>query len=169
MKKNLMTIILIALTCVNITLSAVLVFAVVPSSVQTKNLIKQVAQILDLELESKVDPNSIAVEDIDVYNIQDKLTINLAKTSSDTKNHYVLLSVSLSLNKKHEGYEKFKETIAAHETVIKEYITDEFSKYNIQNVQESKDKIKQAILQDLSDYFKSNVIVNVSFGNMIAE
>ena len=55
MRKNLLSIIVIALCAINVIFSAVLVFAVVPASMKTNQLVTQVASIIDLELEDSED------------------------------------------------------------------------------------------------------------------
>ena len=49
MKKNIFTIIIMALAVVNVVLTAVIVFTVVPSMNRTNNLIKQITQVIDLK------------------------------------------------------------------------------------------------------------------------
>ena len=52
MKKNMLAVLILILTIVNITLTAVLMFTVLPNAKQTDNLITRLMQIIDLELES---------------------------------------------------------------------------------------------------------------------
>ena len=52
MKKNMLTILVIILCIGNLTLSAYIVFTVVPNAQRTDQLITKILQIIDLELES---------------------------------------------------------------------------------------------------------------------
>ena len=52
MKKNIFTIIIMALAVINVILTAVIVFTTVPAMNRTNNLVKQISQMVDLELES---------------------------------------------------------------------------------------------------------------------
>ncbi len=169
MKKNLATILLIAMAFVNLTLSVVLVFVVVPASTKSNNLITKVMQILDLELESAEPTPEIGVEDIEVYAFEDKITVNLAKTSNDSVNHYALFSVSLSMNKKHSDFESKNALIKTSEINIKEIISEEFGKYTIDTVLTNKEVIKAAIITRLTEYFDSSFIINVSFGDILVQ
>lgn len=169
MKKNLPTILLIAMAFVNLTLSIVLVIAVVPAASKTNRAITKVMEILDLELESAEPTPELTVEDIDVYTFADKITVNLAKNANDSSNHYALFSVSLSMNKKNADYTKKKDLISAHETFIKEIISEEFGKYTTDTVLDNKEVIKEAILAGLADEFESDFIVNISFGDILVQ
>lgn len=168
MKKNLLTIVILAMAIINIVLSAIIIFVIVPTSNKTNHLITQVANIIDLELESPKDSdNQISVSDIDTYDIADKLTINLKK--SDDSPHYAVVYVSLSINKKNKDTETLQPLIQKNENKIKEYVTDEFSNYTIDDVLTNKNKIKENVLKNIKDYFKSDFIINVSFGNLILQ
>ncbi|ROR30774.1 flagellar FliL protein [Mobilisporobacter senegalensis] len=170
MRKNLLSIIVIALCVINVIFSAVLVFAVVPTSNKTNKLIAQVASIIDLELESPDGESSnVSVQDIAIHNIEDELTITLKGNEGDTKSHYALLKVSLSLDTTSKDYETLSPTIATNESVIKEIINNVFSNYTASEVVANKEQIKEEVLTQLRDYFKSNFIINVSFSNMLVQ
>ena len=55
MKKNILTIIIMAATLINVVLSVVLVFAVMPAMNKTSALVDKVSSVIDLEIE---DPNA---------------------------------------------------------------------------------------------------------------
>ena len=171
MKRNLLTIIILALGILNMVLTAVIVFAVVPTTMRTNTLISKVASTIDLELESPDadNPNKIDIADIEVYNIPEDMTINLTKEPNDTKSHYALVSVSLSINTKSEDYKTLQPTIATNETSITEIITDEFSKYTVSTVKANKENIKAEILKQLQEMFKSDFIVSISVGKIVVE
>ena len=169
MKKNLATILLISMAFVNLTLSIVLVFVVIPSSMKTNQVVTKVMQILDLELESAEPTPALGVEDIEVYSFAEKITVNLAKTPGDSNNHYALFSVSLSMNKTNKDYSTKSELISTSETIIKEIISEEFGKYTVDTVLENKEEIKEAIIEQLAKYFDSDFIVNISFGDLLVQ
>ncbi len=172
MKKNIYTILILALLLLNMILTAVIVFTVVPTTMRTNKLIAKVASNIDLELESSsvVTPaDKIGIQDIEVYQIQDDLTISLKKGPNDSKNHYALVSVSFSINTKSKDYETLKPTIANNEDFLKEIIMDEFSKYMVDDVKENKENIKDEILKRVQEKFNSDFIVSVAVGKMVVE
>jgi len=167
MKKNILTIIIMAMCLVNITLSAILIFVMVPTANKTLKLVGKVAQIIDLELESpENDVENLSVSDIETYLFAEKLTCRL-KDSNDGKDHYAVLYLSLSLNKTHDDYEKLQPYIAQYENNIKEIVTDEFAKFTKDEVVDKKEKIKNQVLVRIQELFKSDFIINVSFGNIM--
>lgn len=168
MKKNILTIIIMAITLINTVLLAVLIFAIVPSANKTMKLVDKVNSIVDLELESpEGQEEEIAVSDIVAYNIADKLTINLKST--DKESHYAVLKVSLSMNSKNEQYETLSTKVAENENAIKEIISDEFGKYTKDEVNTNKNQIKEQVITRIQEYFKSDFIINVSFGDLITQ
>lgn len=166
MRKNILTVIIMAMCLVNLVLSAVLIFVMVPTANKSIKLINKVAQIIDLELESPENNiENLSVSDIETYMIEERLTCRLA--NSDDKDHYAVLYLSLSLNKTHDDYEKLQPYIAQYENNIKEIVTDEFAKFSIDEVVDKKDKIKDQVLVRIQELFKSDFIINVSFGNIM--
>jgi hypothetical protein len=171
MKKNILTIIILALGILNMLLTAIIVFAVVPTTMKTNNLISKVATSIDLELQlaNGETKDTIAISDIEVYKIENDMTINLKRDASDSENHYALVSASLSLNKKSKDFEKLQPTVVTNESYITEIITDEFSKYTMQEVSVNKEKIKADILAKVQEHFKSDFIISVSIGKLVLD
>lgn len=167
MRKNILTIIIMAICLANLALTAVLVFAIVPEANKSVKLINKVAQIVDLELESPENEiENLNVSDIETYLFEDKLTCRLADRG-DGEEHYAILYLSLSLNKTHDDYEKLQPYVSQYENDIKEIVTDEFAKYTIDEVVDKKDEIKNQVLARIQELFKSDFVINVSFGNII--
>ncbi|NLC19550.1 MAG: flagellar basal body-associated protein FliL [Clostridiales bacterium] len=166
MKKNILTIIILAIVLINAILTGVLIFVIVPASNKTTRLVNKVAQVIELELEETDKDKEISVADLVTYKLDDELTVNLKK-SSDGQTHYALVPVSLSMNSKHPDYEIYKDKMGDYEGVIKEIIADEIQKHTNDEVLDKKNEIKNAVLTRLHEYFKSDFISNVNFGNMV--
>lgn len=167
MRKNILTVIILAITLINAILTGVLIFVIVPASNKTTRLVNRVAQIIDLELEDQNgEDKEISVADLVIYNLDEELTVNL-KDSGDRQTHYALVTVSLSMNSKHSDYKIYSEKMRDYDGVIKDIIADEIEKYTKDKVLEKKDEIKKAVLTRLHEYFKSDFITNVNFGKMV--
>ncbi len=167
MKKNILTIIIMAIVLINTALTAVLIFAIVPAANRTTNLVDKISSIVDLELESKND-EKVGINDFASFDIPDQLTINLVST--DGNPHYALLYVTVYANTKSKDYsEEFGTKITGNANAIKEIVNDEFSKYTMDEVKNNKDAIKKKILENIKNYFNSDVIINVTFGNIILQ
>jgi len=165
MKKNILTIIIMAIVLINTILTALLIFTIVPTANKTNTLVAKVASIVDLELESPNSEDNISVDDIQTFNIPDKMTINLKST--DQKEHYLTVNVSLSMNTKNKDFTKYSETVKDHVIEMKDIIQDEISKYTKDEIQSNKEKIKDNILVKIQEYFKSDFIIKVYFGNLL--
>lgn len=168
MKKNILTIIIMAIVLINTVLTAVLIFAIVPAAQRTTKLVDKVASVVDLELESPDADSNVSVADIENYDITDQMTINLKST--DGKDHYASIpTVTISMNTKHKDYKSLGEKVQTNANTIKEIITDEFQKYTKEDVLNNKDEIKEKVLTQIQDYFKSDFIINVTFGNIVLQ
>ena len=84
MKKNILAILILAATLINLTLTAVCLFVVVPTATKTNNLITKVASILTLEVEGvplQPSEDHVALSDLDRFAIDEEMTIPLSKRS----------------------------------------------------------------------------------------
>lgn len=173
MKKNILTIIILATTLINMTLMIVMLFVFLPNVKQTNHLITKVAQTVDLELENVVvKEDKVTISDIDTYKPTDVtgLAINLKKEPGDNKTHFASIKWSLVLNKSHKDFSKLNPLVASNEGRIKEVIRTEVEKYTINNVQENKENIKADVLKILQDdVFGSDFIISVSFSDFVTE
>ena len=172
MKKNLITVIILALVLANLVLTAILAFTIIPQTKKSNALIDQICTAINLDLEAgKADPGTptVPMEDIEVYNITDSFTVNL-QSNGDGKMHYAVFSVGLSINTKSEGYKTYSGTegLSAKETIIRSeinslvagYTADEFSADSYQAV-------KNEILAALQGMFGgSDFIVAVNFSDV---
>lgn len=168
MKKNLISVIILALVLANLILTAILTFTIVPQTKKSNQLIDQVCSAINLELQSGegVDNSAVPIEDIEVYNIADSFTINL-KSNGDGKDHFALFSVGLSLNTQSEGYkDPGVEGLSAKETLIKDKINSIVQQYTLEEFREDNDAVKREILTALQDMFGSDFIVGVSFSGV---
>jgi len=165
MKKNMLTIVILALSIINIILSAVIIFAIVPTANKTTQLVDKIASIVDLEMGSEA-PSEPAIGDISIHTIPDKLTINLAD-SGDGIDHYAILTVSISVDSTNPDAVTVEPAIDTNANEIKEIVTEEFAKYTMADVTPNKDNIKDQVLVRIREHFKSDCIMDISFGNIL--
>ncbi|MGN0506775.1 MAG: flagellar basal body-associated FliL family protein [Lachnospiraceae bacterium] len=165
MKKNILAIVILAATLVNITLSVILLFVIVPKAQRTDALIQKIVSLIDLELENPdaSDYADVPFEDRAPYALSETLTVNLRKPEGDTKRHYAMVSVTLILNSKAKDYKNISAKLAEHEEIIKSMVIDEVSKYTPDELAVSKEQVVKNVLASLRTYFEStDVFVNVS-------
>lgn len=155
MKRNMLAIVILAATLVNVVLTALMLFTVIPKAQRTDELIKKICTIIDLELEDPdaADYTEIPFEDRETYNLAEKLTINLAKAPGETKSPYAQVEVSLMLNKKAESYGDIQPLLANYESIIRSIVREEVAKYTTDNLDANKDTIQKMIWTRLSTEF----------------
>lgn len=166
MKKNLMSILILALLVVNIALTAIMMFSITGAMRSTTSLVSKVAAVLDLELNLGTTEVQIPIKYIESHDISDSMTISL-KNSEDDSQHYAQIAVSLQLNKKHKDYKKYVESITQNESMIKDTIISVISSYTIDEFQKDTEGIKNEILLRLRSLFdNSDFIYRVVFSDV---
>ena len=169
MKKNIFSILILALVIVNLVLTAIMMFSIVPASKKTNALVTKICSVWDLELEANVaetGEENIPIDQIATYDIADKITANLKK-DVDGEEHYAVFSVTLSMDKKNDGYKSYGEKIADKESLIKSEIIDVVSGFTLEEAQSNRDALQEALKQQLDKMFDSDFIIKVAFRDIV--
>lgn len=168
MKKNILAVIILAATLVNLTLTSIIIFTFVPYVNRANTLITNILQVIDLDLlspEADEYPN-YKIEDLATTAVLTEEMVNL-KTGEDGKQHYATVSASISVNTKHEDFKDLNPLIEANKDQIINYILVEIGQYTCTDCQENKEAIEQAVLQKLQAYFGSRFIVKVTIKMLV--
>lgn len=162
MRKNMLAVIILAATLVNITLSAVTLFAIVPKAQRTDELIRKITSAIDLELETPLEGEygEVQFADTTTHAIEGQQTINLKK-GADGKTHFALVRITLTLNTKAEDYETISTMLASSETRIIEIIEEEFAKYTYEEIGDYKEEIKTNALEKIQNLLGSRSVIGV--------
>lgn len=170
MKKNILSVIIAALTVINVVLTAIMFFVMLPTFQKTNNLITQVASVLDLELDTGSDSKAdedYTLADLEAYSVafEAQQTLNLA-TGDDGNLHYAMLDgYTLSLNTKSSDYKKLSETIKANETQFTDIIRKVVTSHTVDDI--SEELIKKEALEQIQELLDSKVVVEVSITNFM--
>lgn len=171
MKKNLLSILILALLIVNIVLTAIMMFSVMGASKKTTQLVTDIASVLQLEIGggSGGEPaEAIPLSQTEVYNISE-LTIALRSEEGESV-HYCLVNVALSINTKAKGYKDYgsAETMATYESLITSEINTIIGNYTMDELRNpsAQDEAKTKILNSIQKMFDSEFIYNVSFSDI---
>lgn len=168
MKKNMLSILILALLIVNIVLTAIMMFSVTGTAKKTSALIDDISATINLDLRNQSTTSTAApvvdvpIADIDVIPLGEELTIPLT-IGADGNQHYYLVAVSLSLNMKHADYKKLQPTVTTQADLIKGEIISVIGSYTLEEIQQGTDGIRMEILQRLQKLFDSQFIFNVTF------
>ena len=157
MKKNILAIIILAATIVNIALTSLMLFTVIPKAQRTDALIQKIVSIIDLELENPnaADYAEIPFADRETYALSETLTVNLTKEAGDNKNHYAHVTATLVINKSSEAYATIQPLLVSYEPIIKSIISEEVSKCTVNQIGEAKKSIQTEVLSRLRTEFES--------------
>lgn len=170
MKKNLFSILILALLIVNIVLTSIMMFSVTSASNKTAALVTDIASIIQLEVGTPATggetTTEVSIEDTAVYDIAEKMTIPLAKGSDDTA-HYAQVAVSLSMNTKDHGYKSYGSTLSTKESLIKSAINEVIGTYTLEEAQADQAAMRKEILEKIQALFDSQFIYEVSFSDIL--
>jgi len=174
MKKNIFSVIITALTVINVVLTAVMFFVMLPTFQKTNTLISQVASVLNLELDadSEADPDSdYTISDLDPITVdfgEKDQTYNL-KTGKDGKAHYAMMSgYVLNLNKKSDDYsEDLKETITTNQAKVSSIIASVIQKHTKEEA--TQDLIQKEALEEIRKMLDNKVAVDLVFDGYVTQ
>lgn len=170
MKKNLISILILALLVVNVVLTAITMFSVTSTNKKTAALVNDIASVLSLELSNGEDGENaeveVSMEDTVPYQIEDEMTIML-KQGEDGKDHYAVVSVSLSMNSRDKGYKTYGEKMGDNVSLIKGEINDVFASYTLEEARGNEEQIRDEILTRIQDMFDSQFVYKVTFSSIV--
>lgn len=167
MKKNMLTIIILAISLLNMVLSAVIVFTVVPSSQKTSRLIDQVASAVSLELaEEGRGGENVSVEDTEVYTISKELTLNLKRDTDNVEHYGMLDSVTVSMNSKAKDFKSVNANMEKSESYILDTVSEVISGYTYDSITQNREEVKAQCLETIKKHFDTECIYDISFGNL---
>ena len=154
MKKNLLSVLILALLIVNLVLTTIMMVNVTQTNKKTAELVGNIAAVLNLELDSVGAEEAVPMEQLEVYDLSAPMTIPLL--SLDGKNHYIVCNISFSLNNKGEGYKDFGgEKFASYESLIKDAIEATVSQYTMEEINDAEkfEVIRAEILKAVKGLF----------------
>lgn len=171
MKKNLMSVLILALVVANLILTAILMISIVPQTKKANELITKVCSAIDLELEGGRESAAIDIpmDQVETVSIAEgeSLTVNL-KDNGSGKKSYAIVSVALSLDTKNKGYKKGTEAITANQLLIKNEIIKVVANHTIDEMRTGQRELQDELLGSLRKLFNSesidsDFIVSVAF------
>ena len=173
MKKNLISVIILALLIVNIVLTAIMMFSVTGASKKTAALVDNIATALNLELSSGTEgagaEEAVSMADTETYSFAEPMTIPLKKNEGEDKDHYCVVSITLSINTKADGYKEYgsAESLATMEGLIKDEINSVFAHYTAEEARDNQEAIKKEIIGRIQTMFDSKFIYKVTITSAI--
>lgn len=169
MKKNILTIVIMAATLINTILLIVILFSVTPAMNKTGNLVDKVASIIDLEIDTKEDEaEEYTIEDLVTHPIdyETSVKINLQKEPGDDSAHYAVMDgIVVSFNTKADDYKSIYESVQTADIYIQDIVKETIGEYSMTTVNEA--KIKQEAVKKIREKYNTKSIVDISLKGFI--
>jgi len=173
MKKNMISVLILALLIVNVVLTGVMMFSVTSASNKTAALVDDIAAALNIELASDSEDvestvATVSIADTSIYDINDEFMV-LLKKDTDGADHYGKFSISLSMNIKADGYKEYGEGIQNYESKIKSIIVDVVGNYSKSEAEApgAKDMMLAEILKEIQQLYDSKFVYEVVFRDVL--
>lgn len=181
MKRNLLSILILALLIVNLVMTAFMMLSVMSTNSKTAKLVSDIAAALELETGTNAsgesagfgtDPTTISISDTATYDLSgdDEMTIAL-KTGDDAAQHYALVDITLSMNTASEDYATYgtSESLDSLKGRIKSVVQSVVGSYTFDDANNNQDAISKEILSQLQDMYGSDFIYDVSFSKFLCQ
>lgn len=164
MKKNMLALLILILTVVNLSLTAVMLFLVVPNAKRTDKLITEILSIVELELESPTEQKTsydiTKIEKVELDSI--KCNLKMDPNEENPKNHYAEISFSVTVDTKHEDYKAKGGMVATLKPDIKQIVMNNVGQMTLAELNDvnMRKAAKKQILTEIQTLFDSTMIVD---------
>ena len=173
MKKNLLSVVILALLIVNIVLTSIMMFSVTSTNKKTAELVTNIATAMNLELVvpgTEEEKEVISLADTEVFNLTGSLTVPLAveqvEGAEKAQQRYMIFNAALSLNKNHEDYDTYAGSMTDYEQLIKGAISDVVTAHTESECRADSEALKAEILEAIQKLFQSDFIYNVAINDV---
>ncbi len=163
MKKNLISVIILALCLVNLVLNCLIVFVCMPSAQKTNNLITDIASVLKLELTGS-DAVQIPLEQIATFEPENTIMANLPDDANGGK-HYAMVKYIISMDNKADDYANLSALLGNSAGLVDDTVRGTITQYTYEQLSpyEGQTKVKKEILRKLQQQFNTETIYGVDF------
>jgi len=175
-KKNMISIIILALLVVNVAMNAIMMFTVIPANRKTIALVDQVSAAIKLDTSgtspegsSGGSSRSVSLADTATYSVPDQQTFQLKK-GEDAKDHFLVCSVAILMDMTHDDYETYGGDIDSRQSLILNALSETIGQYSYEDVQAlGQAGVQNACLEKLQEVFGSDFIYQVALSGYIVQ
>lgn len=170
MKKNLLTVLILALMIVNIVLTTIIMVSVISANKKTAELVGNVAAALNVQFtapgsEGEAEP-AVSLENTQVYPLPESLMIQVSTAEGGSV--YFIFDMSLSMDIKGKGYKKLGENITSggYDSVIEDLVNSIVGAHTEEECRNDIDSIKQEILQAIQNLTGYDFVYKINISNI---
>ena len=180
MKRNMLSILILALLVVNLVMNAIMLLSVMSTNSKTAKIISDISAALELEGGGAAsndagfarESSDIPVSESAYYELSgdDEMTIAL-KVGADGKQHYALVDLVLSMDTTNEDYATYgtSDSLTTLKGKIKSVVQNVVGGYTMDDAKNNEGAIKQEILKQLQQMYGSEFIYDVSFSKFLCQ
>ena len=169
------SVIILALLVVNIVMTAIMMFTVIPANRKSIALVDQVASAIKLDTagvtpEGSGNSRGVSLADTATATIEDQQTFQLKK-GEDGNDHYVVCTVAVLMDTTHEDYETYgADILESRQSLILNALSETIGQYTYEDVQAlGQSGLQDACLEKLQELFGSTFIYQVAFSGYIVQ
>ncbi len=169
MKKGILSLVILVLLLINLVMTVILTFSIVPAMNNSNKLVTKIASIIDLEIgddSTTEDDGNIPASQKEVFTIEEKLTNKLAE-GADGGTHYSTGYAAIYLDKEHSDYESLSGIMGDQDTAISSQIKKVMAEFTMEEFDSDISAVEEKVLIALQEYFDSTCIVEVAL-DMVA-
>ena len=177
MKKNMMSVIIVALLVVNIVMTAIMMFTVIPANKKSIALVDQVASAIKLDTagtspEGVTTGNgrNVSLADTATATIDEQQTFQLKK-GEDGKDHYLVCTVAILMDTTSDDYATYgADIIESRQSLILNALSETIGQYTYEDVQAlGQSGVQDSCLEKLQEIFGSDFIYQVALSGYIVQ
>ncbi|MCH4192822.1 MAG: flagellar basal body-associated FliL family protein [Butyrivibrio sp.] len=180
MKRNMLSILILALLVVNLAMNAFMLLSVMTTNNKTAKIISDISAALELEAGGAQSDSSgfgkesgdISVSQSAYYELSgdDEMTIAL-KVGADGTQHYALVDLVLSMDTTNADYATYgtSESLTTLKGKMKSVVQNVVGGYTMDDAKNNEDAIKKEILKQLQSMYGSDFIYDVSFSKFLCQ
>lgn len=175
MKKNLISVLILALVFANFMLTAILMFSVLPQTKKANELITKVCQAIDLDLNSGASSalDNIPMDKREEYRVDGGKDIQVTLAASeDKKSHYAIVNVTIVLNKGSDNYKKYnQEFLNGQDSTIRNVILTTISRRTVDEMRnvDVQLSVQDELREEMQAMFGGDYIIAVNFSKCMVE
>ena len=153
MKKNLLTVLILALLVVNLVLTTIMMVSVIGANKKTSELVTAIATVLNIEYStpgSSDAEETVSLTDTEIYSLGEQM---IPVTDAEGKTVYMIFEMSLSMNTKGDNYKQLGENVSAgnYDSLIADQVNSIVRAHTAEECQTNFDPIRAEILKAVQD------------------